>query len=466
MAKLLINSNGKVLMDENGKVYKAPPSQIETEEKTVTPTKSQQIITPTTGKYLSKVTVNTIPSSYIIPSGNKEITENGTNIDVRNYETVDVNVHTGITPSGTLDITENGTYNVTEYAGVNVNVISGVTLKKFLDTTKSAASLFSGYTGASVDDLISYSDTENVTDTSYMFISCPNLHTILLLNTSNTTNMEGMFRNCTKLQTIPQLNTSKVTSMRFMFYLCKNLQSIPQIDTSNVTSMSSMFESCQNLQKISQLNTSNVTDMSTMFKNCTNLQTIDITHMKLTGTTYSYSMCRNCHSLTKLVIRNMDKIPILDSGAFELCYHFTGTRDSAYNPNGLKDGRIYVPDDKVKAVKAVSGWKTYADIIVGLSELYIWVTTSQSFTTSMTVGFNINGELYFGTTEKYSIDLGPNAKNISISSSTSADLSFAPSLSDYSYNSTTGILTINRLYNKYPTTAFITINYDERKLDI
>ena len=35
-------------------------SQIKPEEKTVTPTKSQQIITPTTGKYLSKVTVNTI----------------------------------------------------------------------------------------------------------------------------------------------------------------------------------------------------------------------------------------------------------------------------------------------------------------------------------------------------------------------------------------------------------------------
>ena len=61
-------------------------SQIKPEERTVTPTKSQQIITPATGKYLSKVTVNTIPDNYIIPSGNKEITENGTNIDIRNYD--------------------------------------------------------------------------------------------------------------------------------------------------------------------------------------------------------------------------------------------------------------------------------------------------------------------------------------------------------------------------------------------
>lgn len=39
--------------------------QIVLEEKTVTPTKSAQSITPTTGKVLSKVTVNPIPADYI-----------------------------------------------------------------------------------------------------------------------------------------------------------------------------------------------------------------------------------------------------------------------------------------------------------------------------------------------------------------------------------------------------------------
>lgn len=37
---------------------------VQTEEKTVTPSGSQQIITPATGKYLSKVTVGAIPGSY------------------------------------------------------------------------------------------------------------------------------------------------------------------------------------------------------------------------------------------------------------------------------------------------------------------------------------------------------------------------------------------------------------------
>lgn len=97
---------------------------IETQEKTATPTTSSQEITPDSGKYLSKVIVEAIPSEYLIPSGNKEITENGSNIDVSSFSTVSVNVPTGITPSGTLDITENGTHDVTNYASVNVNVAS------------------------------------------------------------------------------------------------------------------------------------------------------------------------------------------------------------------------------------------------------------------------------------------------------------------------------------------------------
>ena len=183
--------------------------------------------------------------------------------------------------------------------------------------------------------------------------------------------------------------------------------------------------------------------------------------MKITNSSDSSNMCSSCYSLTKFIIRNMDTIPALDSIAFADCYHFTGKINSTYNPKGLKDGRIYVPDDKVAQLKKATNWSKYASIIVGLSELYIWVTTSKSFSASMTVGFTINNQRYYGTTEKYSIDLGPDAKNISLSSSTSS--AFVSNLADYSYNSTTGILTINKLYNHYPATATITIKYDTRK---
>ena len=65
----------------------------------------------------------------------------------------------------------------------------------------------------------------------------------------------------------------------------------------------------------------------------------------------------------------MDTIPVLNSNAFQYCYHFLGTVDATYNPQGLKDGRIYVPDAKVNELKQAANWSVYADIIVPLSTL-------------------------------------------------------------------------------------------------
>ena len=71
--------------------YASATFSVSTEAKTVTPSASTQNVTPTSGKYLSKVTVNPIPSNYIIPSGTKTITSNGTH-DVSTYASVSVNV--------------------------------------------------------------------------------------------------------------------------------------------------------------------------------------------------------------------------------------------------------------------------------------------------------------------------------------------------------------------------------------
>ena len=221
----------------------------------------------------------------------------------------------------------------------------GGSLKTLLDATKSCYYLFFQYSGTSVNELISYNDTANVTTMSYMFYYCTNLTTIPQFDTSKVKNMSNMFDYCHKLTTIPQLNTSNATNMKYMFNTCINLTTIPQF------------------------NTSKVTDMSNMFYNCYKLTKIDITHMNITSTSYNGSFAYNCYSLTKLIIRNMNSIPALSSNAFNNCYHFTGTTNETYNPQGLKDGRIYVPDDKVDALKTATNWSKYSDIIVPLSTL-------------------------------------------------------------------------------------------------
>ena len=260
-----------------------------------------------------------------------------------------------------------GTIETYDYEGSNEDTN---TLKKLLDTTKSCYYLFYKYTGESVEDLISYSDTENVTSMLYMFYQCSNLKTIPPLNTSNVTTMQYMVYYCQNLQTIPQLNTSKVNNMSYMFYGCGNLQTIPQLDTSNVTNMGGMFRECRKLQTVPQLDTLNVTNMGAMFQNCTDLQTIDLTSMdKITTTSKTSYFANGCYSLTKLIIRNMTVIPPLDTNSFTNCYHFTGTVNSTYNSEGLKDGRIYVPDNMVDSLKQATNWSAYADIIVPLSTL-------------------------------------------------------------------------------------------------
>ena len=206
-------------------------------------------------------------------------------------------------------------------------------LKEYLDETKNARYLFCGY-------------ADGTYTTWYYNLTNERLQKILSYNTtSNVTNMRGMFYYCVNLTTIPSINTSLVTNMSTMFYYCRALQTIPQ------------------------LNTSKVTDMSFMFSDCRELTTIDITHMNLTSISSSSAFASGCYSLTKLIIRNMTTIPSLKSNAFTNCYHFTGTTDSTYNPQGLKDGRIYVPDDKVDALKTATNWSVYADIIVPLSTL-------------------------------------------------------------------------------------------------
>lgn len=91
--------------------------------------------------------------------------------------------------------------------------------------------------------------------------------------------------------------------------------------------------------------------------------------MNITIADYIVSFAYGCYSLRKFIVRNMDTIPILDSISFYNCYHFYGTQNDTYNPNGLKDGRIYVPDDKVEELKTATNWSVFADIIVPLSTL-------------------------------------------------------------------------------------------------
>lgn len=88
-------TSGKVFFKADGSqaVGTSVPPVPSFQSKSATPTKSQQVITPDSSyDGLSSVTVEPIPSQYIVPSGTKNIDANGNGIDVKQYESVNVNV--------------------------------------------------------------------------------------------------------------------------------------------------------------------------------------------------------------------------------------------------------------------------------------------------------------------------------------------------------------------------------------
>lgn len=251
--------------------------------------------------------------------------------------------------------------NPTQYEPVG----STPSVKDFL-TVRNGQSLFYNcidLTDDQLNSIIKFDDTENVTSMREMFSHCPKLSTIPLLNTSKVIDIVGMFDTCKELTSIPLLDTSKVTNMSTMFNNCIKLTTIPLLNTCEATTMGYMFGGCSQLINITLLDTSKVTNMYAMFIDCYKLTKIDISKL---GDRNSY-FASHCYSLKTLIIRTMNTIPSLQSNSFTDCHHFYGTVSATYNPDGLKDGRIYVPDDKVESLKTTTNWSVFADIIVPLS---------------------------------------------------------------------------------------------------
>lgn len=118
-------------------VVNVPSDSPDTQEKTVSPSTSQQVITPDSGKLLSKVTVNAMPSGTAgTPSASKgtvsnhSVTVTPSVTNTTGYITGGTKTGTGVTVtaselvSGSETKIANGTYDVTNLSELVVNVSS------------------------------------------------------------------------------------------------------------------------------------------------------------------------------------------------------------------------------------------------------------------------------------------------------------------------------------------------------
>ena len=101
---------------------------------------------------------------------------------------------------------------------------------------------------------LSYLNTSEVTNMSYMFASCTILTSLDLssFNTSKVTKANGIFRDCSSLASLDlsSFNTSKLTNMNYIFSNCTSLRTVyagSGWTTAAVTSSYYMFQDCTNL---------------------------------------------------------------------------------------------------------------------------------------------------------------------------------------------------------------------------
>jgi hypothetical protein len=180
------------------------------------------------------------------------------------------------------------------------------------------------------------------------FGACIKLKTVNFPNV--TTAEQGEFNGCTSLKSI---NMPLLTSIPMnMFYNCQVLENC---DFQQATEIGqSAFDSCKSLTKMKFSKVTKTNNQS--FTNCHNLTQVDFSVLStLAAMTFRY-----CFNLKAVVIRSEEMCSLSATTAFNDCYHFLGQTNGTYNPNGLKDGYIYVPRALIEDYKVATNWSAFA----------------------------------------------------------------------------------------------------------
>lgn len=338
------------------------------QEKNVIPTKeAQEIIADEQYDGLSKVTVESIPNEYVVPSGTLEVVENG-EYDV--VEKARVNVQTPIPKLDTKIINANGIYNAIDdnldgYSSVNVEISGGDP-----ELEASYLSLIDDSVGANTTKL-----PNGLTSIgNYAFYYKSNLTLTELPNTITSIG-NNAFSSCSKLA-LNSLPSGLTSIGNNAFYNCRNM-TIDEIPSAIKRIANSVFQSCSNIT-ISELPSEITSLEDNAFRGCSKVTIKEIPEKIIMINSFVFQNCTsiteqtwygaiqyvyansfaNCSNLTKLVLPNVARVPNLVN-----VNAFTNT------PIANGTGYIYVPNNLVDSFKSATNWSTYANQIKGLSEL-------------------------------------------------------------------------------------------------
>lgn len=158
---------------------------------------------------------------------------------------------------------------------------------------------------------------------------------------------------------------SNITSIRYGAFA--EYTNLKKVNLPNVNIIGDYaFRSCSSLQNISLPLVENIGGYAFEFSSY--LESAYLPKIEILGS--SGDAFPVCNSLKAVIIEQTETICTLPStNSFGSCSHFTGQVDTTFNPNGDKDGFVYVPDSLVEQYKVASNWSTIASQIKPLSEL-------------------------------------------------------------------------------------------------
>lgn len=160
------------------------------------------------------------------------------------------------------------------------------------------------------------------------------------------------------------------TAQNWCFAECRKLVDVnlPELST---TSGRGLFQYCDSLEKV-KLPKLIATSSHEMFLSCFSLKSVYLPSVK---NIYEWTF-EKCYSLIAIVLSGETVCNLMHTNNFSNAYHYLGTVNATYNPDGLKDGYIYVPRALVAEYQAATNWSTFASQFRALEDYTVDGTTT------------------------------------------------------------------------------------------
>lgn len=125
-----------------------------------------------------------------------------------------------------------------------------------------------------------------------------------------------------------------------------SLENAIVVKTTDMTDATELLSYNETLTEVTIGNT-NIYTTDYMFRSCYELKKVEILNFNFNS---AGGMFYDCCSLKAVIIRELNNIE--NCSAYDMftgCYHISGFKDDSYNPEGFRDGYVYIPRESINA---------------------------------------------------------------------------------------------------------------------